>query len=94
MLGEINKLGIMAENGDSEALVESARELGKKWEGFRHWASVLLKYDKLVEADRISARIIQLAENDGEELKAELSELHELLEMLKSGETPFITSVF
>ena len=94
MLGEINKLSIMAENGESEALTGSAQELGEKWESFRHWASVLLKYDKLVEADRISARIIQLAESDGEELKAELSELRELLEMLKSGETPLWNSVF
>lgn len=94
MLGEINKLSIMAENGESEALTGSAQELGEKWESFRYWASVLLKYDKLVEADRISARIIQLAESDGEELKAELSELRELLEMLKSGETPLWNSVF
>ncbi len=94
MLGDINRLSIMAENGESEALNESARELGEKWERFRYWASVLLKYDKLVEADRISARIVQLAENEDDELKAELSELRELLEMLKSGETPLWNSVF
>jgi hypothetical protein len=94
MLGDINRLSIMAENGESEALAENARELGEKWERFRQWAPVLLKYDKLVEADRISARIIQLAENEDDELKAELSELRELLEMLKSGETPLWNSVF
>ena len=55
---------------------------------------MLLKYDKLVEADRISARIVRLADNDSEELKAGLAELRELLEMLKSGETPSLTSIF
>ena len=94
MLSEINKLSIMAENGQSEALSEGAERLNRKWESFRSKASVLLKYDKLVEADRISSRIVQLAENDGEELKAELAELRELIEMLKSGETPLLTSVF
>ena len=93
MLGDINKLCIMAEKGDLNTLSESALELGKKWEHFIDSASVLLKYDKLVETDRIIARMIQLSEKDGEELKAEIAELRELLEMLKNGETPLITSV-
>lgn len=93
MLFDINRLSVSAENGESEALADGTEELNKKWEKFRDKASVLLKYDKLVEADRISARIVQLAENDGEELKAELAELRELLEMLKSGETPRLSSV-
>ena len=69
MLSEIIKLSIMAENGQSEALSEGAERLNRKWESFRSKASVLLKYDKLVEADRISSRIVQLAENDGEDLE-------------------------
>ncbi|WP_295087664.1 DUF4363 family protein [Ruminococcus sp.] len=94
MLGDINKICILAEKGEIDALPEGARELGKKWEHFINTASVLLKYDKLIEIDRIIARIIQLAEKDGDELKAEISEFRKLLEMLKKGETPLITSVF
>ena len=94
MLGDLNRLSIMAENGQTEALSESARELNKKWESFRRRASFLVRYDKLVEADRISARIVQLSEYEGEELKAELAELRELRDMLKSGETPLLSSVF
>ena len=94
MLGDLNRLSIIAENGQSEILSASARELDKKWEHFRSRASFLVRYDKLVEADRISSRIVQLSENAGEELKAETAEMRELLEMLKSGETPLLSSVF
>ncbi|MBP5578619.1 MAG: DUF4363 family protein [Ruminococcus sp.] len=94
MLFDINRLSIAAENGECEILADGTDELNRKWERFRDKASVLLKYDKLVEADRISARIVRLADNDSEELKAGLAELRELLEMLKSGETPSLTSIF
>ena len=64
------------------------------WESFREKASVLLKYDKLVEIDRLCSRIVHLAENEETEMTAELAELRDMLEMLKSGETPLFTSVF
>lgn len=92
MLGDLNRLSIIAENGQSDMLSESARELNEKWESFRSRATFLVRYDKLVEADRLSSRIVQLSENEGEELRAEIAEMRELLEMLKCGETPFLMS--
>ena len=94
MLYDINRLSIIAENGQSKQLSEGAGELGRKWESFRSRASVLVKYDKLVEIDRLCSRIVRLADADNGELAAELAELRDMLEMLKSGETPLITSVF
>ena len=45
-------------------------------------------------ADRLCSRIEHLTENEEDEMAAELSELRHMLEMLKSGETPLVTSVF
>ena len=54
---------------------------------------MLLKYDRLVDVDRLCSRIVHLAENDSEELQSELAELRDMLEMMKSSETPKFTSV-
>lgn len=93
MLDDINKLGIIAENGYSEELAGLAEKLNEEWESFRSRASVLVKYDKLVEIDRLCSRIVQLSDEDNEEFTAELAELRDMLEMLKSGETPQLSSV-
>ena len=54
----------------------------------------MVRYDKLVEADRLCSRITELSETEDIELRAELAELHDMLEMMKNGETPLLTSVF
>ena len=94
MLSEVELIHELAENGDAEAVTGKARELNDEWERFREGASVLLKYDRLIEIDRLCSRIVHLAENEEDEMAAELAELRDMLEMLKSGETPLITSVF
>ena len=94
MLSQVDQIYELAENGDTMAVTEKARELNSDWESFREGASVLLKYDRLIEIDRLCARIVHLAENEEAEMAAELAELHDMLEMLKSGETPRLTSVF
>ena len=94
MLGEIDIIHELVENEDNESAAENARKMNADWERFREKASVLLKYDKLVEIDRLCSRIVHLAENEEDEMAAELAELRDMLEMLKSGETPLLTSVF
>ena len=94
MLSEVNVIHELAEKGDTETVTEKARELNAHWESFREGASVLLKYDRLIEIDRLCSRIVHLAENEEDEMAAELAELRDMLEMLKSGETPLLTSVF
>jgi hypothetical protein len=93
MLDDINKLGIIAENGYSEELAVLVEKLNEEWESFRSRASVLVKYDKLVEIDCLCSRIVQLSDEYNEEFTAELAELRDMLEMLKSGETPQLSSV-
>ena len=94
MLSEIDIIYDLAENGDNHKAAVNARKMNANWESFREKASVLLKYDKLVEIDRLCSRIVHLAENEEDEMTAELAELRDMLEMLKSGETPHLTSVF
>ncbi len=93
MLSQVDQIYELAENGDTITVTEKARELNADWESFREGASVLLKYDRLIEIDRLCSRIVHLAENEEDEMAAELAELRDMLEMLKSGETPLLTSV-
>ena len=91
LLAEIK---LFAQPAGEEEMISLAERLNDEWESFRDRASVLLKYDKLVEIDRLCSRIVYLAENDKGEMAAELAELRDMLEMLKSGETPLLTSIF
>ena len=94
MLSQVDQIYELAENGDTMTVTEKARELNSDWESFREGASVLLKYDRLIEIDRLCSRIVYLADNEEDEMAAELAELRDMLEMLKSGETPLWNSVF
>lgn len=94
MLSELTEMSRLSDKGDEAAVKELAEVLNVQWEDFRSKASVLLKYEKLVEVDRLCSRIGELVGKDDAELEAELSELNDMLEMLKSGETPLVTSVF
>jgi len=94
MLSELTEMSRLSDKGDEAAVKELAEVLNVQWEDFRSKASVLLKYEKLVEVDRLCSRIGELVGKDDAELEAELSELNDMLEMLKSGETPLLNSVF
>lgn len=94
ILSEIDVIYALEEKGDISGASEKAGQMNADWERFREKASVLLKYDKLVEIDRLCSRIVHLAEKEKDEMAAELAELRDMLEMLKSGETPHLTSVF
>ena len=94
MLEKLDIISELAERGDTDEAAVRAGELSTEWEDFRTKASVLLKYDRLTDVDRIFSRIVHLAEYNSEELQSELAELRDMLEIMKSGETPKLTSVF
>lgn len=79
---------------EKEKAVEITKKLETEWEDFRAGAAVLLQNNKLSEIDRICARIKHLAENDSDELLSELTELENMLDLLRNGEIPKINSVF
>ncbi len=66
-------------NGDKSKAVESAELLNGEWENFRRYAGIFIRRNKLTEIDRLCARVESLAENDSEELLAELAELKKLI---------------
>ncbi|MBR6967109.1 MAG: DUF4363 family protein [Ruminococcus sp.] len=90
----LREIKLISQSADAEEKAVLAEEMNEDWESFREWASVLLKYDKLVEIDRLCSRIVHLTGEEGTEMEAELAELRDMLEMLKSGETPLWNSVF
>lgn len=79
---------------EQEKAVEYAKKIETEWEDFRSVACVLVGNSKLAEIDRMCARIKHLAENDSEELLSELTELEHMLDLLRCGEIPKITSIF
>lgn len=80
--------------GEKAEAVEVTEQLETEWENFRSLAAVLIHNNKLAEIDRICARIKHLTENNSEELLSELSELENMLGLLRSGEIPKINSIF
>ncbi len=81
-------------SNEKEKAVEITRKLETEWEDFRAGAAVLLQNNKLSEIDRICARVKHLAENDSDELLSELTELENMLDLLRNGEIPKINSIF
>ncbi len=79
--------------GDSKGAVEVTKALEKDWEKFRTKAAILVQNNKLAELDRLCARVRHLAENGSDELPSELTELYHLLDLLRNGEIPKITSL-
>lgn len=79
---------------EKEKAIEITKKLETEWEDFRAGAAVLLQNNKLSEIDRICARIKHLAENDSDELLSELTELENMLDLLRNGEIPKINSIF
>lgn len=93
LLDTIETVSVYSEKGDTENAVAAAHKLYEEWNSFRKAASVLIKNDKLSEIDRINARISFLIENSSDELDSEITELKSMIVLLKTGETPVLTSV-
>ncbi len=79
---------------EKEKAIELTKEIETEWENFRAGAAVLIQNNKLAEIDRICARVKHLAENDSDELLSELTELENMLDLLRNGEIPKINSIF
>ena len=93
LISAADEVAELYDGGSRAEAVESARVLEQEWESFRRTAAVLVKSDRLSEVDRICTRISYYAENERDELVPELIELHHILEQLRDGETPMITTV-
>ncbi len=93
LISAADEVAELYEGGEQAEAVAAARELERDWEHFRVRAAVLVKSDRLSEVDRICTRISYYAENGSDELVPELIELHHILEQLRDGETPMITTV-
>ena len=60
----------------------------KEWEDMRKKASVLLKFDKLSEIDRIVSHTCVLVSNGSEDVQPQMAELIHMLDILRKSEMP------
>ncbi|MDE5764182.1 MAG: DUF4363 family protein [Ruminococcus sp.] len=72
--------------GDIQQTLEITRQLEKEWEHFSSKAKIFIRSNKLSDIDRLCARINNLAENQSEELTAELKEFSHLVNLLRNVE--------
>ena len=80
------------ENG--EDAVHEAEMLEREWEDMREKASVLLKYDKLFEMDRIASHACMITAMRSDEVLPQMAELMHMLDILRKSEVPYLNSVF
>ena len=93
-LNYISEIRHSVEYNETENALAVAKDLENDWENFRKNAAVLLNNMNLSDIDRITARIVSLIENHNDEVYAELSELHNMIETLKDRELPQPQSIF
>ena len=81
------------EKNDVSAAVEAAVQLENEWEDMRVKASVLLKYDRLFEIDRIAAHASFITAERSEDVLPQMAELIHMLYILSENEIPYMNSV-
>ena len=93
LISDSDRVQELWNGGNAEEAVEAAEKLESDWERFRCAAAVLVKNNRLAEVDRVCTRISYFARSGSDELVPELIELRNMLEQLKDGETPKLTTV-
>ena len=88
MIVKTSQIAQQSMNGDTAAAQNAAVMLENDWNSFNNIASVLLRNEKLTEAERIVSRIRLMTEFDEKEIIPQTSELIRLLDTLRKGEIP------
>ena len=88
MIVKTSQIAQQSMNGDIAAAQNAAVMLENDWNSFNNIASVLLRNEKLTEAERIVSRIRLMTEFDEKEIIPQTSELIRLLDTLRKGEIP------
>jgi len=82
------------------SLIESAEtredfeEILEKWESFSKKARLIIRYDKLKEADLKMHRLIYMIEIDEHGFPAEIAETVGILRHIRDSELPFFRNIF
>lgn len=94
MISQIDEVQELQEAGDFRAAAGKAEKLERSWEDFRKCSSVLIKNNKLADADRISERIYHLSNAADPGCIAETAEMRLMVDSLRRNELPLMTSIF
>lgn len=94
LISEVDEVQRLQEQGQWQAAAEKAVLLERDWEDFRNKAAVLLKNNKLGDADRVSERIVHLSLSGDSGCIAESAEMRLMIDSLRRGELPLPSSIF
>jgi hypothetical protein len=94
LIEQLEQLETAVSLDDIENAEETAAVFSNSWENFRRTAAVTVRSDKLTELERLNSRIFPLLECGSEEITAEIEEMSSLIEVLRDGEKPLLTSIF
>ena len=94
LISEVDEVQRLQEQGDWQAAAERAELLERDWEDFRKKSAVLLKNNKLGDADRVSERIVHLSLSEDPNCIAESAEMRLMIDSLRRSELPLPTSIF
>lgn len=94
MIAETSEIAQHCMEGDIAAAQETAVMLENDWNSFNAIASVLLRNERLTEAERIVSRIGLMTGFDEKEVIPQTSELIKLLDTLRKGEIPCLNTIF
>lgn len=94
LINDISDISAAYTSGSKDEAIENAKKLESDWNSFRKIAAALIKNCRFTEIDRLCSRAEHLAKKESPDLEAELSELEDMIKILKKGETPNISSIF
>ncbi len=94
LIATISEIQSEKHSSDKQAVKKGAAKLENEWEKFYKESDFVIRNDKLIEAERTVSRIKSLAENDNDELDADLSELKSSIEYIINSEMPYFHNIF
>lgn len=93
LLEGIDEIRLCIDKNDTAAAAEAVKDLSDDWNSFKKKASVTVKSDWISEIDRVNSRLLFLLENSSDELESELTEMRSMITLMRTYETPYLTSV-
>ena len=94
MINDTNRIAEFIEADDMENARSTAENLESEWNSFYKTASVILRGEKLTEAERIVFRIENMIKYEKKEIIPQISELLMLFDNIRKSEIPSLNTIF
>ena len=90
---EAQEISETLEAGNINDAENKAALLCRDWKRFRTRAALVVRYDKLMETDRIAAHFDGASKPFDDDVLPELAEFRYMLNIIRRNELPFLTSL-